>query len=107
MSVEAAAAFIQRIDGDQALAAELAGLKDDPDAVRARAHAEGFDFEPAEARQAILKQYPGALTADQLDQIAAGGDWGPITILPWEDPRRPIGIAPLNENTLTAIAGTI
>ena len=75
MTIDAANALLQRVEGDQALAAELAALKGDPQAVLDRARAEGFDFDPADARQAFLERYPEALTIEQLDQIAAGTDW--------------------------------
>jgi len=81
MSVETADAFLQRVEGDEALAAELAALKDDPKAALARARVEGFDFNPADAREAFLGRYPEALTIEQLDQIAAGTDWSTVGVV--------------------------
>ena len=81
MTIDAANALLQRVEGDQALAAELAALKGDPQAVLDRARAEGFDFDPADARQAFLERYPEALTIEQLDQIAAGTDWNTVGLV--------------------------
>jgi len=78
MSVDSAVAFVERVDSDEAFAAELETLKADPDAVRAKVAEAGFDATPDEIRQAVLDHYGAELTQEQLDAIAAGAD--PTTI---------------------------
>jgi predicted ribosomally synthesized peptide with nif11-like leader len=72
MSMTAAREFISRVEGDENFAGEIEELSDDPQAVLARVHAEGFDAEPAEIRAAFLDRYGDQLSQEQLDAIAAG-----------------------------------
>lgn len=80
MSIQAAAAFIARAEADETFEAQLEAVKDDPQAVLERLHAEGFDVEPPEVRHALLERYDGRLTAEQLDEIAAGVDWSFVAL---------------------------
>jgi predicted ribosomally synthesized peptide with nif11-like leader len=74
MSDTAAREFLSRVEADQAFAAELEALKDDPSAVLAKVHAAGFDFSPDEVRAELLVRYGDQLRPEQLDDIAAGAD---------------------------------
>ena len=74
MSMQSAVAFVERVDSDETFATELESLKDDPEAVRAKVIAAGFDATPEEIRQAVLDHYGAELTQEQLDAIAAGAD---------------------------------
>jgi predicted ribosomally synthesized peptide with nif11-like leader len=72
MSRTAAKDFLSRVEADQAFAAELEALKDDPSAALARVHAAGFDFRPDEVRAEFIDRYGSELSPQQLDAIAAG-----------------------------------
>lgn len=74
MSKQAAEAFLDRLENDVELQAELEGLKQDPDAAYARVLEEGFDVEPSEVMEAFTERYGVELTPEQLDVIAAGED---------------------------------
>lgn len=69
-----AVAFLERLETDEAFAAELESVKDSPDAVLEKVHAAGFDTDPEETLEAFTDRYGVELTEEQLDQIAAGAD---------------------------------
>lgn len=73
MSAQDAEAFLDRLEDDEAFAREIAGLREDPPALRARVAAEGFDVTAEEAVEAFLERYGSELTEEQLEAIAAGG----------------------------------
>jgi len=76
MSVEQAEAFMNRVESDEAFAAELASLKDDQAAVQAAVVAAGFDATPEEIRDAFVERFGAELTEEQLAAIAGGlEDW--------------------------------
>ena len=74
MSVEQAEAFINRVESDEAFAAELESLKDDQAAVQAVVVAAGFDATPDEIRDAFADRFGDQLTEEQLAAIAGGID---------------------------------
>jgi predicted ribosomally synthesized peptide with nif11-like leader len=74
MSVEQAEAFINRVESDEAFAAELESLKDDQAAVQAAIVAAGFDATPEEIRDAFADRFGDQLTEEQLAAIAGGID---------------------------------
>ncbi len=74
MSVEQAEAFMDRVESDEAFAAELASLKDDQAAVQAVVVAAGFDATPEEIRDAFVDRFGSQLTEEQLATIAGGVD---------------------------------
>jgi len=74
MSADAAVAFLDRVERDDAFATELEKLKEDPTAVLARVRDAGFDVSQVEVREAFLARYSEELNPDQLAQIAAGLD---------------------------------
>ena len=74
MSVEQAEAFINRVESDEAFAAELESLKDDQAAVQAAVVAAGFDATPDEIRDAFVDRFGDELTEEQLAAIAGGLD---------------------------------
>ena len=76
MSVEQAEAFINRVESDEAFAAELESLKDDQAAVQAAVVAAGFDATPDEIRDAFVDRFGDQLTEEQLAAIAGGIDPG-------------------------------
>ena len=76
MSVEQAEAFINRVESDEAFAAELESLKDDQAAVQAAIVAAGFDATPDEIRDAFVDRFGDQLTEEQLAAIAGGIDPG-------------------------------
>ena len=76
MSVEQAEAFMDRVESDEAFAAELASLKDDQAAVQAAVVAAGFDATPEEIRDAFVDRFGDQLTDEQLATIAGGIDPG-------------------------------
>src|SRR5262245_66047611 len=78
MSASAAAAFLDRLEEDEAFASELEAVKDQPDVVFAKVQAAGFDTTPDEILHAFGERYGVELTPEQLDQIAAGADAGLI-----------------------------
>ena len=76
MSVEQAEAFMNRVESDEAFAAELESLKDDQAAVQAAVVAAGFDATPDEIRDAFVDRFGDELTEEQLAAIAGGlEDW--------------------------------
>ena len=76
MSVEQAEAFMDRVESDEAFAAELESLKDDQAAVQAAVVAAGFDATPDEIRDAFADRFGDQLTEEQLATIAGGlDDW--------------------------------
>ena len=76
MSVEQAEAFINRVESDEAFAAELESLKDDQAAVQAAIVAAGFDATPEEIRDVFVDRFGDQLTEEQLAAIAGGvDDW--------------------------------
>ena len=78
MSVEQAEAFMDRVESDEAFAAELESLKDDQAAVQAAVVAAGFDATPEEIRDAFVDRFGDQLTDEQLATIAGGiGDIDP------------------------------
>ena len=74
MSVEQAEAFMNRVESDEAFAAELESLKDDQAAVQAAVVAAGFDATPDEIRDAFVDRFGDQLTEEQLAAIAGGLD---------------------------------
>jgi predicted ribosomally synthesized peptide with nif11-like leader len=74
MSVEQAEAFMNRVESDEAFAAELASMKDDQAAVQAAVVAAGFDATPDEIRDAFSDRFGDQLTEEQLAAIAGGID---------------------------------
>ena len=74
MSVEQAEAFMDRVESDEAFAAELESLKDDQAAVQAAVVAAGFDATPDEIRDAFADRFGSQLTEEQLAAIAGGLD---------------------------------
>ena len=76
MSVEQAEAFMNRLESDEAFAAELASMKDDQAAVQAAVVAAGFDATPDEIRDAFADRFGDQLTEEQLAAIAGGIDPG-------------------------------
>jgi len=74
MSVEQAEAFMDRVESDEAFAAELDSLKDDQAAVQAAVVAAGFDATPEEIRDAFVDRFGDELTEEQLAAIAGGDD---------------------------------
>jgi predicted ribosomally synthesized peptide with nif11-like leader len=72
MSEVAAREFVSRVEGDGTFARELEALKDDPQAVLARVHAEGFDADPVEIGIAFVERFGAELSLEQLDTVAAG-----------------------------------
>ena len=72
MSVEQAEAFMDRVESDEAFAAELESLKDDQAAVQAAVVAAGFDATPEEIRDAFVDRFGDQLTEEQLAAIAGG-----------------------------------
>ncbi len=73
MSVEQAEAFMDRVESDEAFAAELESLKDDQAAVQAAVVAA-----PEEIRDAFVDRFGDQLTEEQLAAIAGGVDEGTI-----------------------------
>ena len=80
MSVEQAEAFMNRVESDEAFAAELESLKDDQAAVQAAVVAAGFDATPDEIRDAFVDRFGDQLTEEQLAAIAGGLDDQTIVI---------------------------
>ena len=76
MSVEQAEAFMDRVESDEAFAAELASMKDGQAAVQAAVVAAGFDATPDEIRDAFVDRFGDQLTEEQLAAIAGGIDPG-------------------------------
>ncbi len=74
MSVEQAEAFMDRVESDEAFAAELESLKDDQAAVQAAVVAAGFDATPDEIRDAFADRFGDELTEEQLAAVAGGLD---------------------------------
>ena len=74
MSVEQAEAFMNRVESDEAFAAELDSLKGDQAAVQAAVVAAGFDATPDEIRDAFVDRFGDQLTEEQLAAIAGGLD---------------------------------
>jgi predicted ribosomally synthesized peptide with nif11-like leader len=96
MSVEQAEAFMNRVEFDEAFAAELESLKDDQAAVQAAVVAAGFDATPEEIRDAFVGQFGDQLTEEQLAAIAGGVS---------DDPGRDAGIAVGVGAALGVVAG--
>ena len=78
MSVEQAEAFMNRVESDEAFAAELESLKDDQAAVQAAVVAAGFDATPDEIRDVFVDRFGDQLTEEELAAIAGGVDEGTI-----------------------------
>lgn len=74
MSGHDAEAFLERNETDEAFANEMAALGGDPDALLSKAREQGYDFTPDEVLEALTERYGVELSAEQLDQIAAGDD---------------------------------
>ena len=98
MSVEQAEAFMNRVESDEAFAAELESLKDDQAAVQAAVVAAGFDATPEEIRDAFADRFGDQLTEEQLATIAGGLDDWQIGL---------IGAAPLIVGGVVAAAAAI
>ena len=65
MSATDAEAFLERF------AAEMEAIKDDHEAVLAKARAAGYDVTQQEVADALRERYGAELTPEQLDQITA------------------------------------
>jgi len=74
VSADAAAAFLDRVESDEAFATDLQRFMADPTEVLIRVRDAGFDVTQAEVRDAFLDRHGGQLDPEQLDQIAAGYD---------------------------------
>jgi predicted ribosomally synthesized peptide with nif11-like leader len=74
MSTEAAEAFLDKIEQDEAFAAELEGLRGNWQEALERIRSAGFDVSEAEVREAFLERYGAELSPEQLDALAAGID---------------------------------
>ena len=74
MSVEQAEAFMNRVESDEAFAAELESLKDDQPAVQAAVVAAGFDATTDEIRDAFVDRFGDQLTEEQLAAVAGGSE---------------------------------
>ena len=72
MSVEQAEAFMNRVESDEAFAAELDSMKDDQAAVKAAVVAAGFDATTDEIRDAFVNRFGDQLTEEQLAAVAGG-----------------------------------
>ena len=72
MSVEEAEAFMNRVESDEAFAAELESMRDDQAAVQAAVVAAGFDATPEEIRDAFVDRFGDELTEEQLAAVAGG-----------------------------------
>ena len=72
MSVEQAEAFMNRVESDEAFAAELESLKDDQAAVQAAVVAAGFDATTDEIRDVFVDRFGDQLTEEQLAAVAGG-----------------------------------
>jgi predicted ribosomally synthesized peptide with nif11-like leader len=72
MSSDAAVAFLNRVEQDEAFAGELKLVRTDRIAVLAKVHAAGFDVTEDELLHAFVDRYGAELTPEQLDAIAAG-----------------------------------
>ena len=66
MSATDADAFLEKF------AAEVEAIKDDQEAVLAKARAAGYDVTRQEVVDALMERYGAELTPEQLDQITAG-----------------------------------
>ena len=76
MSVEQAEAFMNRVESEEAFAAELDSMKDDQAAVQAAVVAAGFDATTDEIRDAFVDRFGDQLTEEQLAAVAGGTDGG-------------------------------
>ena len=74
MSTSDAEAFLQRLENDEEFAQRLQGASGDADATHELAVEAGFDFTSEEMVEALGNVYGVELSADQLEQIAAGSD---------------------------------
>lgn len=74
MSIAAAVAFMDRVETDDAFAAELAAHQDDPAAVFNAVRAAGFDVTPEEVKMAMLARYGAELSTEQLEALAGGAE---------------------------------
>jgi predicted ribosomally synthesized peptide with nif11-like leader len=74
MSQAAAEAFLDRIENDEAFAAELESRRANWQEVHDLIRSEGFDADPTEIREAFLERFGTQLSPEQLDEIAAGAD---------------------------------
>ncbi|MEY4130033.1 MAG: Nif11 domain [Actinomycetota bacterium] len=72
MSEAEAVRFIEAINNDEALRAEFEALADHPEIAVKRVGERGFNCTPEEIRNEFLASIEGSLTAEQLEQIAAG-----------------------------------
>jgi predicted ribosomally synthesized peptide with nif11-like leader len=74
MSTEAAEAFLDRIERDEAFATEMEALRGNWHEALERIQSEGFDVDEGEVRDAVLERYGAELSPEQLDALAAGID---------------------------------
>ena len=93
MSVEQAEAFMDRVESDEAFAAELESLKDDQAAVQAAVVAAGFDATPDEIRDAFVDRFGDQLTEEQLAVIAGGINEPPFDMVIGGGPPVEVGAA--------------
>jgi predicted ribosomally synthesized peptide with nif11-like leader len=76
MSSTAAVAFLERVEQDQAFAAELESVRADPARVLAKVHVGGYDATEDEISHAFIDRYGTELTQTELGAIAAGWEIG-------------------------------
>jgi predicted ribosomally synthesized peptide with nif11-like leader len=72
LSQAEAAAFLDRVEGDEVFAKQLEARRNDPEAVHEQVTSAGFDATPEEIREAFLERYGAELTPEQMERIAAG-----------------------------------
>ena len=89
MSVEEAEAFMNRVESDEAFAAELESMRDDQAAVQAAVVAAGFDATTDEIRDAFVDRFGDQLTEEQLAAVAGG-----FTTIEHNNTIRPPGYSP-------------
>jgi predicted ribosomally synthesized peptide with nif11-like leader len=79
MTSTSAGAALDRIEADDGLAQRLTEAGG-PDGALAVLRAEGFDVTPEEMRDAVLDRYSDQITAEQLDAVAGGADFGDFLV---------------------------
>ena len=72
MSQESANQFLDHLETDEAFAASLAELREDPAAVQAAIDDACFDVTQDEIRAAFLERFGSELTEEQLESVAGG-----------------------------------
>ena len=78
MSDSEATRFINVVLSDEALSAELANLKDDPEMLLKEVRSRGFDVTANEVRDALMENLGQRISNDQLQEIVAAGMKGEV-----------------------------